>query len=157
VITVGAADNVQPYNEGNDSEALDANQIFSFSDHGPCRDGRMKPDLVAPGSHISGGVPESASPGQDGAADACFFTYGASYGYGVTGSPDGPFFPPGQQFYDVSDGTSHSAPAVAGGCALLRQYFINQGWTPPSPAMTKAFLMNCARYMTGSTANDTLW
>ena len=48
-------------------------------------------------------------------------------------------------------------PAVAGGAALVRQYFINQGMAPPSPAMTKAYLMNSARYMTGSGANDTLW
>src|SRR6185437_4724141 len=27
----------------------------------------------------------------------------------------------------------------------------------PSPAMTKAFLMNSARYLTGVSANDTLW
>jgi hypothetical protein len=43
---------------------------------------------------------------------------------------------------------------------LLRQYFINNGLevsnAPPSPAMTKAFLMNSARYMTGAFANDTL-
>ena len=67
------------------------------------------------------------------------------------------FFPDGQQFYTTSTGTSHSTPAVSGGCALLRQYFINRGWTPPSAAMTKAFLMNSARYMTGPGANDTLW
>ena len=46
---------------------------------------------------------------------------------------------------------------MAGACALVRQYFINNGLTPPSPAMTKAFLMNSARYLTGAYANDTLW
>src|SRR5262249_26943766 len=60
------------------------------------------------------------------------------------------------QFYTVSSGTSHSSPAVAGACALLRQYFINQSLTPPSPAMTKAYLMNSTRYVTGLDANDTL-
>jgi hypothetical protein len=39
----------------------------------------------------------------------------------------------------------------------LRQYFINHSLVPPSPAMTKAWLMNSARYMTGATASDTLW
>jgi hypothetical protein len=62
-----------------------------------------------------------------------------------------------QQFFTESSGTSHSAPAVAGACALLRQFFINQSLTPPSPAMTKAYLMNSARYVTGSGANDNLW
>ena len=67
------------------------------------------------------------------------------------------FFPLGQQFYSVASGTSHATPAVAGACALLRQYFINNGWMPPSPAMTKACLMNSARYLNGAGANDTLW
>src|SRR6185503_12774501 len=62
-----------------------------------------------------------------------------------------------QEFYTVSSGTSHSTPVVAGACALVRQYFINNSLTAPSPAMTKAFLMNSARYLTGSDANDNLW
>jgi hypothetical protein len=67
------------------------------------------------------------------------------------------YFPLGQQFYTVSTGTSHSTPAVSGACALLRQYFINNTNVPPSPAMTKAYLMNSTRYMTGANANDNLW
>jgi len=156
-ICVGASDNVQPFSDGcgDDGDAVNANQIASFSVHGPLNDLRQKPDLVAPGSHITGGAPEAASPGSFGTADPCFLADHS----GVTGVCNGnsPFFPASQQYYIVSDGTSHSAPAVAGACALLRQYFINLDLTPPSPAMTKAFLMNSARYLTGSTANDTLW
>ena len=77
-------------------------------------------------------------------------------GSGTAGSTNN-FFPLGQQFYTVSSGTSHSTPAVSGACALLRQFFINASNAPPSPAMTKAYLMNSARYMTGVYANDTLW
>jgi hypothetical protein len=40
---------------------------------------------------------------------------------------------------------------------LLRQFFINNTNAPPSPAMTKAYLMNSARYMNGAGANDKLW
>ena len=40
---------------------------------------------------------------------------------------------------------------------MLRQYFINRSLIPPSPAMTKAWLMNSARYMTGATTSDTFW
>jgi len=40
---------------------------------------------------------------------------------------------------------------------LLRQYFINHFSSPPSPAMTKAYLMNSTRYLTGLSANDNLW
>jgi hypothetical protein len=45
---------------------------------------------------------------------------------------------------------------VAGAAALVRQYFINQGLAPASPAMTKALLVSAARYLTGVDANDTL-
>jgi subtilisin-like proprotein convertase family protein len=157
VISVGAAEGVQAFGGADgcgvsDSGADSANDIIDFSSRGPCKDGRMKPDIVAPGTHISGGVAQQASPGPNGTALACF---NAS---GVCGGPSSNnFFPSGQQFYTASSGTSHATPAVAGGCALLRQYFINLGFAAPSPAMTKAFLANVARYMTGTGANDTLW
>jgi hypothetical protein len=87
----------------------------------------------------------------NGAANARFT------GAGVSGGVGSKFFPAGQQWYTASDGTSHSTPAVAGGAALIRQDFINNGLTPPSPALTKAALMATARYMNGVSANDTLW
>ncbi len=159
VITVGASENVQAFGGADgsgitDSQADSANDLLSFSSRGPCSDGRMKPDLVAPGSHISGGVPQTASPGQNGTANPCFL----SNGDGVSGGPNRSlFFPANQQFYTASSGTSHAAPCVSGACALLRQYFINQFTNPPSPAMTKAYLVNSTRYLTGNGANDTLW
>jgi hypothetical protein len=157
VLDVGAADNVQLFGGADgcgvgDDEAQSANEIASFSSRGPCADGRHKPDLVAPATHVSGGVVQAPDPGPFGTADPCY--NGAS----VCGGLDtNIFYPSDQQFYTASSGTSHSAPAVAGACALLRQYFVNNSFLPPSPAMTKACLMNCARYMTGATANDTLW
>lgn len=157
VISVGAAENVQSFGGSDgcgtaDSGANSANDIASFSSRGPCPDGRKKPDIVAPGTHVSGGVVQVASPAGTGTADSCFD------GSGVCGGVASHYFPSsGQQFYTASSGTSHSTPCVAGGCALIRQFFINQGMAAPSPAMTKALLMNSARYMTGSGANDTLW
>lgn len=156
VITVGASEGVQAIGGADssgivDSQANSANDIVSFSSRGPCEDGRNKPDLVAPGTHISGGVYQTASPSASGTADACFDGSGVSGGFGSS------FFPFGQQYFTASSGTSHSAPAVSGAAALLRQYFINQGRTPPSPAMTKAYLMNSARHVTGTSGNDTLW
>jgi len=121
----------------------------------------MKPDLVAPGIHITGGVPQISPPPSPfglGSAIDCFDALGicALPNSGTTGNTNN-FFPLGQQFYSESSGTSHATPVVAGACALVRQYFINNSLTPPSPAMTKAFLMNSARYLTGSGANDNLW
>jgi hypothetical protein len=156
VITVGAAENVQPVGgfDGcgvSDADASSANDMASFSSRGPCLDGRAKPDLVAPGSHVSGGVPEAANPGPNGTGNICASQWSVC---GLVGSP---FFPAGQQLFTISSGTSHSAPAVTGGAALLRQFFLNTLGSAPSAAMTKAFLINSARYLTGNGANDDLW
>ncbi len=129
--------------------------------------------LMVGSSRISSHRP-STSPGERprvfhrrrpvglGSALPCFLTVDLSeIGIcGVEGSGTASasnFFPVGQEFFTESTGTSHSTPAVSGACALLRQYFINQSLLAPSPAMTKAYLMNSARYITGSGANDTLW
>ncbi len=175
VFTIGAAENVRSMNTANggnssagndgctepDTGADSANDIISFSSRGPCSDGRKKPDIVAPGTHVTGGVGQVSpppAPSTTGSAISCFKASGvcALPGSGTIGNANN-FFPLGQQFYTASSGTSHSTPAVAGSCALLRQYFINQGLTPPSPAMTKAYLMNSARYLDGVGANDSLY
>ncbi|HEX5220636.1 MAG TPA: S8 family serine peptidase [Verrucomicrobiae bacterium] len=173
VITIGASEGVRSLNlasggnsamgsDGcgfNDVNADGAFDLAAFSSRGPCSDGRQKPDLVAPGTHITGGVAQSAiAAAGNGFALACFKASSlcALNGSGVTESTNN-FFPLGQQFYTVSSGTSHAAPAVAGAGALLRQFFINNGLPVPSAAMTKAFLMNSARYLTGAGANDNLW
>jgi PKD repeat protein len=175
VITVGAAENVRSLNTangGNDASGNDGcaapdtggdncNDIIDFSSRGPCTDQRKKPDIVAPGTHITGGVAQNSpppSPAGTGSALACFDATGvcALPGGGTPGNANN-FFPLSQQFFTESSGTSHSTPALAGCCALLRQYFINNGLNAPSPALTKAYLMNSTRYMTGVGANDSLW
>ena len=180
VITVGAAENVRSLSTTNggkdtvgdsgcstvskpdaDTSADSANDIASFSSRGPCQDGRKKPDIVAPGTHITGGTPQTSPPPSPTGTGQALSTFDANGvcglpGSGTTGDTND-FFPLGQQFYTVSSGTSHSTPAVSGACALLRQFFINNNSAPPSPAMTKAYLMNSARYMTGVSANDKLW
>jgi hypothetical protein len=143
IISVGASENVRQTgtdgcgiaNTGADS----ANDIISFSSRGPVNslggDGRIKPDIVAPGTHVEAGVPQSNYNG----SSVC-----------------NQFFPAGQTLYGWSSGTSHSTPAVAGGAALVYQDFLNKSLPAPSPAMVKAALMNSAAYMTGVGANDTL-
>ena len=170
VITVGAAENVRSMNLVNggdnssgydgcnpstsDAGADSANDIASFSSRGPCADGRKKPDIVAPGSHITGGVAQISPPPLPSSLGSAISCFNAS---AVCALSNSDFFPLGQEFYTVSSGTSHSTPAVSGACALLRQFFINNTNAPPSPAMTKAYLMNSARYMNGAGANDKLW
>ncbi len=172
VITAGASENVHSHSTANggntaagtdgcnvtDTGADSPEDIINFSSRGPTTDGRRKPDLVAPGTHVTGGVFQVPSPGPNGTADACFVASGvcALPGSGTSGDPDN-FFPAGQQFYTTSSGTSHSTPAISGVAALVRQRFLNAGMAAPSPALTKAVLMNTARYLTGVGANDTLW
>jgi len=164
VITVGAAENVQSFggSDGSgisDTGANNANDVISFSSRGPCADSRAKPDIMAPGTHITGGAPQDSKVMTGtGTALAAF----AADGSGVSGGVNSIYFPSsGQQFYTASSGTSHSTPAVAGAAALVYQWFINKGWAtaanPASPAMIKAYMMNAARYMTGVSANDNLY
>jgi len=144
VITVGAAENVRT--AGTDgcgvtnASADNAQEIASFSSRGPTTDGRIKPDVVAPGTHIQGAA--SQDP--------------AFNGSGVCGSPTGPYFPAGQTLYTWSSGTSHSTPAAAGAAALLYQRFQSETGSPPSPAMVKAMLVNATRYLTGTGAGGNL-
>jgi uncharacterized repeat protein (TIGR01451 family) len=173
VISVGASENVRSLNTASggksafgadgcgyaDDVADNVNDIAAFSSRGPTSDGRQKPDLVAPGTHITGGVFQNSTLSSgNGVASSCFKASSicALSGGGAAGSTNN-FFPLGQQFYTVSSGTSHATPAVAGACALLRQYFINSNLPPPSPAMTKAYLMNSTRYMNGAGGNDNFW
>ncbi|MDC0714749.1 S8 family serine peptidase [Stigmatella sp. ncwal1] len=162
VITVGASENVRAFGAADlcdttDNEANSLSDIASFSSRGPTADGRKKPDLMAPGTHVAGGVAQDAGQRANPPAVANGKALSCFSAEGVCGGPQNNYYPVGQQWYTASSGTSHSTPAVAGGAALVRQFFINQGLPPPSAAMTKAYLMNSARYMTGVGANDNLF
>ena len=143
ILTAGASENDRQ--TGSDgcavanSGADNANDIINFSSRGPVNatggDGRVKPDLMAPGTHIESGIPQSNYDG----SSVC-----------------NQYWPAGQTLYGWSSGTSHSCPAEAGGEALVYQDFLNKGRPAPSPAMAKGWLMNTASYMTGVGANDTL-
>lgn len=141
IICVGASENVRQ--TGTDGCAIantgadSLNDIISFSSRGPCSDGRKKPDLVAPGTHVQAAASRSA----------------VYNGAGVCNQ----YWPAGQTLYAWSSGTSHSCPATAGAAALVRQYFINSGFGTPSPAMVKAVLMASTRYMSGTGAGGNLW
>jgi hypothetical protein len=142
VITAGGNQNTR--NTGENAE-----NMYGSSSRGPCADGRRKPEVLAPATAVSGGVLQIGTPDPTGSGnpDPCVTS---SLLTGTTG------------YYRASTGTSFACPAVAGGAALVRQYFLNNPGPPfngtaPSPAMTKAYLMNSAQYMTGTGAGDTLW
>ena len=138
VITVGASENYRPISTcGSILYGDNAQDIASFSSRGPTNDGRKKPDLVAPGTHIIGAATQAS--GYTGAGVSC------------------KFYPSGQTLYAISSGTSHSTPAASGAASLLYKWYQTRfGGQPPSPAMLKAYMVNSTRYLTGSSANDTL-
>lgn len=125
----------------------DARDIAGFSSRGPCADGRIKPDIVAPGTFVHGAAsqPNFTGAGVCGAAGNDFTAPGADA-----------LFPPGSA-YTWSSGTSVSTPAVSGYAALLvnllaRVYDV----TDPSPALLKAYIIHGTRYLTGASAGDDL-
>ena len=152
VITVGASENVRTTLAGSSwtdacgvpsSGANSAFDVIPFSSRGPTSDGRIKPEIMAPGTHI---ISAASQVGTFNASGVCPI-YGSSSKYA----------PAGQTLYTSSSGTSHSTPAVAGAASLLYRYYqVNFGGQAPSPAMVRAFLTNTSRYMTGVGANDVL-
>jgi hypothetical protein len=139
VITVGAAEGVRPGSDGCGvgSEAADsAFDVAFFSSGGPVDDGRVKPDLLAPGTHVVG-------------------TRSRAEGYTGDGVCD-PGFPDSPALYTWSSGTSHAAPAVSGAAALVYTRLRRERGAAPSPALVKAFLLNSTRYLAGAGGGDDL-
>jgi len=106
-----------------------------FSSWGPTNDGRVKPDIVAPGCQAGGdGGINSSTP------DAFINVYPWADWDG-----SGDDFRP---FYDVMCGTSMAAPVVSGAVALMMEYFQDMGnrrhGTLPLPSTYKALLIHTA-------------
>jgi hypothetical protein len=145
IITVGASENDRPSDEDGSwtdgcgigpTGADDAMDVIGFSSRGPAPGGRVKPEVIAPGTHIHGTASTHAS-------------------YNGTGVCD-QYRPSGQTVFAASSGTSHSAPAVAGVSSLYYYWLENEYGTIPSPALMKAYLIAHPTYLTGISANDTL-
>ena len=68
VLTVGATHRRRPHTYG----------VSYFSSRGPTGDGRVKPDLVAPGEKIQGPIPQKGTDGMDGTSMAAPFVSGAA-------------------------------------------------------------------------------
>ena len=118
IIAVGNSENLRPELS---ATADNIDDLSGSSSRGPAADGRIKPDIIAPGTAITGGRSGTNS---------------------LFGNVD--------QFVRWSTGTSHAAPQVAGAAALFTQYwkFSNLGKNP-SPAMIKAAILNTGQEMNG--------
>jgi hypothetical protein len=114
----------------NDAAASADQSISSFSSRGWSSDGRIKPDIMAPGCNTSVKNDKNVTSGN------CV--------------ADG---------NDTGCGTSYAAPILVGAAALARQYF-TEGFYPsgaknaadvltPSAALLKGILLNSAQAITG--------
>lgn len=100
--------------------------VANFSSLGPSLDGRIKPDIVAPGVGLCSGLAEEAR-----------FPAGPSC---LTGSHAS-----GNAYYMSLSGTSQATAVAAGVAALTREFIREQaGISSPSSALVKAALINGA-------------
>ncbi len=116
-----------------DLTAGNQEQMAAFSSRGPTDDGRIKPDIVAPGTWI-------------------LSTYSTMYREGYSASPnprnnawqsDG-WGIPVNGFYKYFGGTSMSNPIAAGGATVVRDYYNKRWGVNASAALVKATLINSA-------------
>jgi hypothetical protein len=132
-ISVGASQNTGDHIKDG-QQGLD--YLIDFSSRGPTKDGRRKPDVVAPGQFILSAKAMSDVVGE------CDDNGGLHF----------------------KKGTSMAAPIVSGTAALVRQYFV-EGWhltgSPqpstgfsPMASLVKAVLLNGAQELVGIEDGD---
>jgi len=119
-LVVGATANPRP---ALDAENQDPTVTVGFSSRGPAADGRIKPELLAPGTSI-------------------ISTASSVLGGNL----------PGREQYSTMQGTSMASAVAGGAAALLRQYLEEQPGTQyPSASLLKAALINGAGTLDNST------
>ena len=120
VLAVGATENLRRgsflgWPSGSPTETA------GYSSRGPCKDGRVKPDVAAPGTGI-----------------LSTRAYACSYGYGIGSNTN----------YAYNCGTSMATPLTAGAVALVREWIVDRcGFTneTPSAALMKAVVTGGAK------------
>ena len=117
----------------NDPSAGNAEQMGAFSSRGPTDDGRIKPDVVAPGTWILSGYSNLFQQGYDSSQNS----QNNSWQY------DGWGFPV-DAYYKYMGGTSMSNPLTAGAAAVVRDFYQKTDEHSASAALVKATLINSA-------------
>jgi subtilisin family serine protease len=96
-----------------------AGGLAAFSSRGPTQDGRMKPEIVAPGTNIL------STRSHDPKAELLWGAYNKDYVW--------------------SGGTSMATPLTSGAVTIIRQYLIEmRGFATPSAALMKATIIHSA-------------
>ena len=140
----GGANDLFTYNEAwpddfpadpiaSDLLAGNAEQMAGFSSRGPADDGRIKPDVVAPGTYILSGYSDMYQQGYDPSPNP----QNNAWQYDGWGFPY-------SSLYKYMGGTSMSNPLTAGGAAVVRDYYQKAYGHAASAALTKATLINSA-------------
>lgn len=130
-------------------DELGIEYLADYSSRGPAQDGRMKPDICAPGHFV---LSARANPDMVGECDGDTASNAARNELGG----------PGVKY---TTGTSMAAPVLAGSAAIIRQYFEEGYCNPtsgkccgykgcgshinPSGSLLKAILMNGAQPLKG--------
>lgn len=117
-ISIGASENYRP---DRGQRADNPDELADFSSRGPTADGRIKPDLVAPGTWV--------------------LSTRSKY------APDSAFWDTYDQYYAYMGGASMATPLAAGCATLVREVFEENRSHTPSPALLKAALLAGARDM----------
>jgi serine protease AprX len=142
-ITVGASENNRPeftmtYGAAwpqdypaqpikSDQVSNNPDEVVAFSSRGPTADGRIKPDVVAPGTFILSTRSRMIAENNFGWAR----------------------FEP-SKLYMFDGGTSMATPLTAGGVGVVREYLrTKRGIASPSAALLKASLVNSAIFLGG--------
>lgn len=116
-----------------DATAGNGAQTALFSGRGPTDDGRIKPDVVAPGTWVLSGYSAFYREGYDAAPNERTGLF-QSDGWGL----------PHSEHYKYLGGTSMATPLAAGAAVLVRDFYEKAHQHAASAALVKATLINTA-------------